>query len=415
MIPRDNDNNKAPGVLPRRFSFQKGYMSLLGLNICVIGGGIGGLTAAIALAQRGAQVEVLEQAPEMTEVGAGIQISPNGMCVLRALGLGDEIQIIGRRAQAVELRDYRASRLVTRLNLDRLGEDQQYLFLHRADLIEVLGSSARAAGVQISLGQKVEAVTDGRPAVVSTATRSQRKADLIVAADGLHSVACKTLNGTLAPFFTRQVAWRTIVPNSIGHPDVARVHMGPKQHVVSYPLRGGDLVNLVAVEERGEWSEESWVAQDDPENLLSVFGGFSEEVKSLMSGAQAVGKWGLFRHPVALKWHGDRLVLLGDAAHPTLPFMAQGAVMAIEDAWVLAVSLAHTDSIAAGLAAYQAKRHERVSKIVETASKNAWRYHLSFPPLRFAAHSVMRLGGALAPGKMMSQFDWIYRHDVTQS
>lgn len=390
-------------------------MSRLGLNICVIGGGIGGLTAAIALVQRGAQVEVLEQAPEMTEVGAGIQISPNGMCVLRALGLGDEILDIGRRAQAVELRDYRASRLVTRLNLDRLGADQQYVFLHRADLIEVLGSAARAAGVQISLSQRVETVTDGRPAVVSTTTGSQRKADLIVAADGLHSVARKTLNGTLAPFFTRQVAWRTIVPNSIGHPDVARVHMGPKQHVVSYPLRGGDLVNLVAVEESGEWSEESWVAQDDPENLLSVFSGFSEDVKSLMSGAQAVGKWGLFRHPVALKWHGDRLALLGDAAHPTLPFMAQGAVMAIEDAWVLAASLAETDSIEAGLAAFQAKRHARVPKIVETASKNAWRYHLSFPPLRFAAHSVMRIGGAIAPGKMMSQFDWIYRHDVTQS
>jgi salicylate hydroxylase len=106
--------------------------------------------------------------------------------------------------------------------------------------------------------------------------------------------------------------------------------------------------------------------------------------------------------------------LLGDAAHPTLPFMAQGAVMAIEDAWVLAASLDQTSTLPEGLAAYQLARRERVSKIVETANKNAWRYHLSFPPLRFAAHSAMRLMGAVAPGKMMGQFDWIYRHDVTQ-
>ena len=147
--------------------------------------------------------------------------------------------------------------------------------------------------------------------------------------------------------------------------------------------------------------------------MLEAFKGFSPDLLNLMSGAQDIGKWGLFRHPVATKWFGENLALLGDAAHPTLPFMAQGAVMAVEDAWVLAASLDGTESLGAGLAAYQAKRVERVAKIVDTASKNAWRYHLSFPPLRFAAHSVMRLGGAVAPRKMMAQFDWIYRHDVT--
>lgn len=388
-------------------------MSLLGLNTLIVGGGIGGMTAAIALAQRGAMVEVLEQAPEIREVGAGLQISPNGMCVLSALGLAEEIASYAVQAEAVELRDYRASKLVTRLDLGRLGADQRYFFLHRADLIDILRRAAEGAGVKITLNAAVESVKQGVRPSVSLASGEVLEADLVVAAEGLHSVGRQHLNGTSAPFFTRQTAWRMIVPNVGGHPNVARVHMGPKRHVVSYPLRGGKSVNLVAVLEGADWSDESWSAKDDLANVLEVFKGFSPDLLNLMSGAQDVGKWGLFRHPVAKNWFGENLALLGDAAHPTLPFMAQGAVMAIEDAWVLAASLDGTDSLGAGLAAYQAKRVERVTKIVNTASKNAWRYHLSFPPLRFAAHSVMRLGGAIAPGKMMAQFDWIYRHDVT--
>ena len=388
-------------------------MSLLGLNILIVGGGIGGLTAAIALAQRGATVEVLEQTPEIREVGAGLQISPNGMCVLSALGLADEIATHAVQAEAVELRDYRASKLVTRLDLGRLGPDQRYFFLHRADLIETLRRAAEGAGVKIMLSAAVEAVKQGARPSVSLASGDVLEADLVVAADGLHSVGRQHLNGTSAPFFTRQTAWRMIVPNVGEHPNVARVHMGPKRHVVSYPLRDGNSVNLVAVLEGADWSDESWSAKDDLANVLEAFKGFSPDLLNLMSGAQDIGKWGLFRHPVAKKWFGESLALLGDAAHPTLPFMAQGAVMAIEDAWVLAASLDGTECFGAGLAAYQAKRVERVTKIVDTASKNAWRYHLSFPPLRFAAHSVMRLGGAVAPRKMMAQFDWIYRHDVT--
>ena len=386
-------------------------MSLLGLDVIVVGGGIGGLTAALALAQRGAQVRVVEQAAEIAEVGAGLQISPNGMCVLSALGLKSEITQAAVRAQGVELRDYRQSRLVTRLDLGRLGEDQGYYFLHRADLIDILLRAARGAGVVVETGQPVASITDGAVTLRNGASHS---AALVVAADGLHSVGRKFLNGTSAPFFTGQVAWRAVVPNTIDHPKVARVHMAPRRHIVSYPLRGGEFVNLVAVQERADWSEEGWSHQDSPDNLRGNFADFSPLVQNMMSAVQVTGKWGLFRHPVAPNWHGDAVALLGDAAHPTLPFMAQGAVMAIEDAWVLAASLAQTSTLPEGLAAYQLARRERVSKIVETANKNAWRYHLSFPPLRFAAHSAMRLMGAVAPGNMMGQFDWIYRHDVTQ-
>ncbi len=387
-------------------------MTLLGMQVAVIGGGIGGLTAALCLAQRGAQVQVFEQAPAITEVGAGLQMSPNGFCVLRALGLGDAISQAAVRAQAVELRDYRAGRLVTRLNVGQLGKGQPYFFLHRADLIDVLYKFALESGVKVVTGAKVQDVDDGTGQLLF-ADGTSETADLIIGADGLHSVVRPNLNGTLAPFFTGQTAWRATVPMTSDVPDVATVHMGPKRHVVSYPLRGGKLMNLVAVQEKPEWQAEGWSHQDDPDNLREAFADFGGEISKILKNVTETGVWGLFRHPVAPRWHGASVALLGDAAHPTLPFMAQGAVMAIEDAWVLADALSVTDDKEAGLALYQSRRMERVTKIVEAANGNAWKYHLSNPLIRTAAHTAMRLAGTIVPGKMMGQFDWIYRHDVT--
>lgn len=390
-------------------------MSLLGMNIGVLGGGIGGLTAALALAQRGAQVTVLEQAEAISEVGAGIQVSPNGFCVLKALGLAEALRNCCVKGEAVELRDYKAGRLVTKLDLGLLDADQEYFFVHRADLIELLAEACREAGVHIRLLKKATTATPGPHPKVTLENGDFFEADLIIGADGLHSVVRKALNGTSAPFFTRQTAWRATVPNTMGHPNIARVHMGPKRHLVSYPLRGGELVNLVAVQERMDWVEEGWAHRDNPDNLRAAFADFGGDVPALLNEVTEVGLWGLFRHLVAQKWYGENTVILGDAAHPTLPFMAQGAVMAMEDAWVLADSLAGTEDIPSGLALYQSKRYERCTKIVAQATGNAWKYHLSAPPVRWAAHTGMRLAGALAPTKMMAQFDWIYRFDVTKN
>ncbi|TCL09711.1 salicylate hydroxylase [Shimia isoporae] len=389
-------------------------MDLNGLKVTVIGAGIGGLTAALVLRQRGASVTVLEQAEAITEVGAGLQVSPNGMVVLRALGLESELQANAVRGTAVELRDYARGRLVSRLDLTTLGPDAPYHFIHRADLINVLADAVRAAGVKILLLQKVEDIEPGERPRIVLAHGQSAKADLVVGADGLHSQLRSVLNGTVAPFFTRQVAWRATVPNTINHPPVAKVHMGPHRHVVSYPLRDGKLVNIVAVQERTGWHEEGWHIADNPENLRSYFSDFQGETKDLLAEIQDVRKWGLFRHPVAPTWYRDNTVLLGDAAHPTLPFMAQGAVMAMEDAWVLGDALVKADDINTGLSAYQARRHDRVRRVVDTASKNAGRYHLSAAPVRLAAHFGLSLASMLAPKSMMSHFDWIYRYDVTK-
>lgn len=388
-------------------------MKLDTLKVCVIGAGIGGLAVARALALRGADVSVLEQAHEISEVGAGLQISPNGFAVLRALGLDAALRVRAVQAEAVCLRDYRRGE-VLRLDLGAL-DSQDYYFVHRADLIEVLAEGAREAGARIRLLQKVSSVEGGARPSVCLASGARTEADLVIGADGLHSVVRPVLNGISTPFFTRQVAWRATVPNLWGRGPEVQVHMGPMRHVVSYPLRGGALLNLVAVQERAAWTEESWSQRDDPVALRAAFGDFSADLRAMLDAVEEVHLWGLFRHPVARVWQRDGLALLGDAAHPTLPFMAQGASMALEDAWVLADALRDEASREAALDRYQARREGRAARVVGAASRNAWKYHLSFPPLRWAAHTALRAGGALAPDRMMRQFDWLYGHDVTRA
>ena len=390
-------------------------MDLGALDITVIGGGIGGLTCALALRRHGAKVTVLEQAEAITEVGAGIQVSPNGLRVIEALGLADGLAARSVQARAVSLRNGGTGAEVARLDLTRLPADQRYFFVHRADLVDLLSAAARDLDVTVRLLQRVDTVVPGtRPSIV-LATGDTRETDLAIGADGIHSAVRPLLNAAQKPFFTGQVAWRCIVPNSTGHPAHARVHMGPGRHMVTYPLRDGAFLNVVAVEERAEWAAESWSQTDDADNLRRAFAGFDAEVHRILSQADAPGVWGLFRHPVAARWYGKGLALLGDAAHPTLPFLAQGANMAMEDAWVLADALARADDMDSGLAAYQARRKARVTRVIDAASKNARNYHLAPGPFRFAAHTALGLLSRVSPGQMLARFDWLYGHDVTQS
>ncbi len=387
-------------------------MDLKGLKTTVIGAGIGGLAAALALRRFGASVTVLEQAERISEVGAGLQITPNGVKVLKALGLADDLAWCSQRARAVVLRGHRRGNQVLRLDLDEYAAGLPYYFVHRSDLIGILAGAARREGVQVRLLQKADRVEPGPQPLVHLSNGAQCSGDLLVGADGLHSKTRVALNGERKPFFTGQVAWRATVPNHLNLPPEAQVFMGPGRHLVAYPLRDGSLMNLVAVQERRAWAEEGWNLKDDPANLRAAFRGFGGSAAVLLEAVEEVLLWGLFRHPVAERWHGENTALLGDAAHPTLPFMAQGANLALEDAWVLARSLQEAAGMASGLAMYQARRRERAEKVVQAASNNAWKYHLR-APLSWPAHQVLKLGGRFAPDRMVSQFDWIYRHDVT--
>jgi salicylate hydroxylase len=224
------------------------------------------------------------------------------------------------------------------------------------------------------------------------------------------------LNGPAQPFFTGQIAWRAVVPCAPGAAPVAEVHMAAGRHLVSYPLRGGTLRNLVAVEARDRWVEESWALRDDAMEMRLAFAGFSPRVQGWLEAVETCWLWGLFRHRVAPRWWWAEgaagAAILGDAAHPTLPFLAQGAAMALEDAWVLAACLDRHAAPGPALAAYQAARAARCARVVEAANRNARAYHLS-GPAREVAHLGLRTVNRLAPSALLRRFDWLYRHDVT--
>ena len=396
-------------------------MAVKGKSITVLGAGIGGLTAAIALARRGARVTVLDRAPELGEFGAGLQITPNGTAVLDALDLGRRVRKIGINLEAVELKDYRGGQPVMRLDMTqaRHGNDNPYLLLHRADLIEMLAASAKRHGVSLLFGKKVMGVAIGfDQATLPIEDGPQRTCTYLIGADGVRSLTREALNVKKPPAFTGQIAWRATVDARYvpvyDMPPVATVHMGPKRHLVTYPLRGGSLINIVAVEERDSWAAEGWNHPDDPDNLRAAFAGWSPEITKLLGLCENVHLWGLFAHPVADTWSQSGAVILGDACHPTLPFLAQGANMALEDAWVLAEEMDLHDDIQDAYAAYRKRRYKRVKKIVNAATGNARIYHLAPPALRFVAHTGMRIAGRVSPERMLKRFDWLYGHDVTK-
>ncbi len=364
-------------------------------EVVVIGAGIAGLAAAVAMAQRGAKVKVLERSPGASHAGAGLQISPNGFTVLEALGLGDALLAVGLEARAVELRDYRAGRRVLRFDLGKLGIGKPFVLVQRAQLITLLMKEAHRTGVELVLGVSAD------PKGIS--------GSLVVGADGIRSATRRHLNGPEVPFFTGQAAWRAIVADDAA-PE-AHVWMGPGRHLVTYAM-GEGIRNIVAIEERRQWVEEGWNQADDPANLQASFAGFAPEVRHWLDQVEEVRLWGLFRHEVAAHWHGGRFVILGDAAHPTLPFLAQGANLALEDAWILAHCLDRLPQREA-LEEYQRRRHSRVVRVVAAATANARNFHLSNPLIRGAAHTALRLRSAFLPKATLKRLEWLYGFDVT--
>lgn len=372
----------------------------------VVGGGIGGLAAALALARRGIDVVVHERAQAFHEVGAGLQIGPNGVHVLRALGLHGALDAHSARPLAVEMRDGPSGRRVASVDMSacerRYGAP--YLQFHRADLLKMLADAVQEAGVETRLGSEVS--PDAPP-----------DTDVVIAADGVRSAFRAALGLGSDAGFTGQVAWRALVRQ--GAPTVGldasrtQLFMGPGRHVVVYPLREGRLWNIVAVEERNEWTAESWDEPADAEAMRAGFSGWCPQVAGLLDGIEQGHRWGLFAHAPLPQWHKGNVVLLGDACHPMLPFMAQGATMALEDAWVLAESLLSHRALPEALAAYERARKARATRVQRVAARNARIYHMGPGPVRIGLRTGMAGVGALAPGGLLGRFDWLYGGDVT--
>lgn len=394
-----------------------------GREVCIVGGGIGGLTAAIAFARRGARVTVIERAPALREVGAGLQLSPNGAVVLGALGLLPEVEGAGEASRAVTLRSGRTGRHVARVPLHAPAGMPAHRPLHRADLIAILARAAREAGATLRLGLAAHGVRDlpqdahGRP-VLALEGGGLVAPELLVGADGIRSFLRGALGEATEPRFTGQVAWRAVVPGAGAEPAAGggegpAIHLFPGRHVVAYPLRGGALVNVVAVAERTEWAQEGWFHPDDPARLRAAFADAAPGLAAILSRVDECALWGLFRHPPAVRFGAGRIALLGDAAHPTLPFLGQGANLAIEDAWALAEETDAALPLAIALERYTARRRPRVLRALDAAEANARDYHLG-GPRRVAAHAALGLGGLVAPWALRRRYAWLHGRDVTR-
>jgi salicylate hydroxylase len=389
------------------------------VKLVIAGAGIGGLTAALALLRQGVEVEVYEQATELREVGAGVQVSPNGMKVLEALGLSGRIMALAANLERREVRLWNTGQAWTAFDFGAACVEtygQPYVTMYRPDLLATLAEAVHdAAPGSIRLGRRVAGCgqENGR-AVMRLADGTTIAADALIGADGIHSVIRAALHGADRAEFTGLVAWRGTIPMEHLPPHIAQMvgvnWVGPGRHVVQYPLRRGELMNFVGVVERDDWREESWTTPGTHAAMLADFAGWHDDVQAMITCIPQPYLWALkLRRPLPV-WSAGRITLLGDACHPTLPFLAQGAVMAIEDGYILARALAaHPDEPAVAFRRYEATRQDRTARVVNGSAENTRRFHN--PALGDPAGAAAYVAREWAEERLRERYDWMYCYD----
>jgi salicylate hydroxylase len=391
------------------------------LQVGIIGGGIGGLTAALALLKRGIDVEVYEQSNLLKEVGAGVQIGSNGTRVLFALGLKEalhRVQVVPARR---EIRHWRTGETWNWFELGATSAERfgtPHLMLHRGDLLAVLAESVqRLKTSAVTLGKRcivVEQTTDH--AEVRFADGDVRKFPFVIGADGIHSQVRASMFGADRPEFTGCVAWRGLVAMDRLPPHLARMvgtnWLGPLGHVLHYPVRRGEMMNFISIVERDDWQAESWTIEGTTGELANDLRHWHGDVHALIDGLDAAYKWALMvRGPMA-RWSRGRITLLGDACHPTLPFLGQGAVMAIEDAYVVAACIEKyfADPVMA-LLRYEDIRRERTAAVVRKAHEN--RSQIFSPALADENVVAISVARDWQQARLRERMDWLYTYDAT--
>ncbi|MEM0922790.1 MAG: FAD-dependent monooxygenase [Pseudomonadota bacterium] len=386
----------------------------------IAGGGIAGMAAGLALARAGWQVELVETAPALGEVGAGLQIGANAAKALDWLGVLPEARAQASHPDRAEIRNGVTGGLLLSLPLGPRAERRwgaPYLQLHRADLLAILTRAAEAAGVTLRLGTRAQrVVTHGTHAALHLEDGAIHHGDLVLGADGIRSTLRGGLNRDEEARFTGQIAWRALIPAerlSTPPESAATVWAGPGGHLVTYPLRSGSLINLVAVREQSDWAEEGWSLPGDPDALRIAFHGWHARPREILEAVDHCFLWGLFDRPAQVRWSSGRLALIGDAAHPMLPFLAQGAGQALEDAVVLARHLARAGeaAIPEALSAWEEERWPRVARVIRRAEANGRLFHARSAWRHWPLAMASRLAPDLAAGLAAGRLDWLYGYD----
>jgi salicylate hydroxylase len=391
--------------------------------VIVAGAGIGGLTVALALARRGFRVVVLEQSERLEETGAGIQLSPNAARILIDLGLGDRLRPHTIAPAAVRVTGAKSGREIVRIPLGEAATQRYgapYWIVHRGDLQSALGAAvAQQLDIAVKLGMRMEDFV-AHPNGITVSARGAAGAwnehgDVLIMADGLWSQAPARLGFREPPRFAGRTAWRALLPAAAvaaeDREPLVQLWLGHDAHLVHYPVKGGQLINMVVITtDRGNTQsspDRGWSEPGSRTDLLPLLPAshWAPQARALVGLPEAWLKWPLYDRRPLMNWSQGAAALLGDAAHPMLPFLAQGAAMAIEDAAVLAQCLARQpDDPAAALRSYVGLRRARVSKVQRLAARNGERYHQSGVAAIVRNMAMRAMGG----GRLLSHYDWLY-------
>jgi salicylate hydroxylase len=387
-------------------------------RILVVGGGIGGLAAALAFERQRAEVIVCEQAPKLSEIGAGIGLAPNAIKALRALGLEEKISAIAWASEFAVIRSWQDGRPISRAYqgdyCQKFGAPS--LTAHRADLLGILAGALTTTDIRPGM-RCVGVETRERDAVARFADGSEIEADIVVGADGIHSKVRESLFGADAPRFTGCICWRGMapieaVPRDINTNDVT-LWMGPHGHVVHYRVRRGELLNIVAHIDSDAWTEESWTQECSVDEVMTAYARWNPALTRVFPASERWYKWALYDRDPPARWSKGRATLLGDSAHAMLPYLGQGAAMAIEDGCVLAGMIARAgDDLDGALAAYERLRKPRVTEAVLGSRARARDNHLTSRWARLKRDVRYALRKRLGGDQTVLQAGRLYEYDA---
>ncbi|MGH6707869.1 MAG: FAD-dependent monooxygenase [Bradyrhizobium sp.] len=379
------------------------------LRVAIIGGGIGGMTAAAALHQKGIEVQVYERASTLSEVGFGLQMGPNAIKVARAIGIIDEL-----RQKAVEPTNFASvtwdtATLRYRNQWEGVMEPRfgaPYMMAHRPDLHQLLISRVPSSSIHLDMSC-VSCTNTNDGAVARFAGGQEVEADVIIGADGIHSNVRRTLFGSTTPRFTQQICWRAMVPieyfpTAVGPDRSVKLQpseyvgwIGPTGHVIFYPVSGGKFLNIFAGRVSETWVDESWSVPSSREEMLDAYAGWNEALLNVFRRIETCYKWGIYDRDPLASWVDGRIALLGDAAHPMMPTLAQGAAQSMEDGCAIARILAeHAHDPLVGLQAYNRERQPRGKRVQLQAREQFQNNRKPVAPPNISV-------------------DWIYEHDAS--
>ncbi|WP_411036877.1 FAD-dependent monooxygenase [Shinella sp. BYT-45] len=391
------------------------------LKIAIVGGGIGGAALAVSLRKRGFDPHIYERAQAFGEIGAGVQMTPNAVKIIRALGLYDRLTKVAFQPKGSRGRHWKSGRENFLLPFDKGFIEYYgapYLQIHRADLLDLFVRELPASSVTFG-AELTDCTQDASGVTLTFADGRTKPADLVIGADGVRSVVRDRIFGCEEPRWTGHMCYRALVPVGEPMPYVEPYNslwMGPNGHVVTYYVRGGTMVNIVAVQEAPQWVSEGWNVRASRDEMLATYQDWHADLKKLFSKVTDVYRWGLFDRNPMPSWDGGRVTLLGDAAHPMLPFLSQGAAMAIEDGYVLAEALQAAGSdIKAAIATYDALRRPRTSRVQLESRKRGETYHLPSAIAQMKRDLEYRIRSIVAPRTTGMRADWVYEYDGTQA